>query len=388
MLIQVVPLQSGLLAHLSPATDHLLRQYDFTYASGVTTRHALSVDPAATWVAIAALVSLGVLFLGVARSLGSMPAARLVPYVLGVGVVLALAAIIQKPLYAGRIYGLWTPEFSGSPFGPFVNRNHFAGWMLMALPLSVAYLCGRLEKAWHSAGADARRRLLWLGSPEGSQVLLIASSVLVMTLALVLSMSRSGIVCGVVALAAMAVRMRRRRPTSRRFVFAGLCSLLLAVPLWWASPERLATHFGSADWRQVNGRLGAARDAWTIAQTFVPYGSGVNTYGVTSLFFQTYDRTSHYVQAHNDYLQLLAEGGLLLACPAAIFLALLAQQVRRRFRGGADDDLTWWVRAGASTSLLAIALQELVDFSLQMPGNAALFAVVAAIAVHEPAGSG
>ena len=54
-----------------------------------------------------------------------------------VGVVLALAGIVQKPLYAGRVLGFWEPEAGGSPFGPFVNKNHFAGWMLMALPLTL-----------------------------------------------------------------------------------------------------------------------------------------------------------------------------------------------------------------------------------------------------------
>ena len=50
--------------------------------------------------------------------------------------------------------------------------------------------------------------------------------------------------------------------------------------------------------------------------------------------------------------------------------------------------MTWWLRAGAVTSLLAIACQESVEFSLQMPGNAALFAIVCAIALHRPPPAG
>ena len=45
---------------------------------------------------------------------------------------------------------------------------------------------------------------------------------------------------------------------------------------------------------------------------------------------------------------------------------------------------TQWIRAGAVTSLIAVAFQETVEFSLQMPGNAALFAIVCAIAWHRP----
>ena len=50
--------------------------------------------------------------------------------------------------------------------------------------------------------------------------------------------------------------------------------------------------------------------------------------------------------------------------------------------------MTWWLRAGAVTSLMAIACQESVEFSLQMPGNAALFAIVCAIALHRPPSAG
>jgi O-antigen ligase len=127
-------------------------------------------------------------------------------------------------------------------------------------------------------------------------------------------------------------------------------------------------------------------DAWGVAQVFPVVGTGLNTYGVAMLFFQRHNLDVHYAQAHNDYLQLLAEGGLLLALPALAIGALLVRDVRRRF---VEDQGTsaYWIRAGAVASLIAIALQETVDFSLQMPGNAALFAVVCGIALHKaPAG--
>ena len=40
-------------------------------------------------------------------------------------------------MYNGKVYGFWTTQMGGSPFGPFVNKNHFAGWMLLALPLTL-----------------------------------------------------------------------------------------------------------------------------------------------------------------------------------------------------------------------------------------------------------
>ena len=90
------------------------------------------------------------------------------------------------------------------------------------------------------------------------------------------------------------------------------------------------------------------------------------------------------IEAHNDYLELVAEGGLLLGVPILVALVLFVREVWRRFREAADDTRTYWLRAGAVTGLVAIALQEFFDFTLQMPGAAALFVVLAAIAIHRP----
>ena len=102
------------------------------------------------------------------------------------------------------------------------------------------------------------------------------------------------------------------------------------------------------------------------------------------LAYQTGGLELRAVEAHNDYLQLAAEGGLLLGVPVVAAAAVFAREVRRQFRDGGDDTRTRWLRVGAVTGLGAVALQETVDFSLQMPGNAALFALLMAVAVHRP----
>jgi O-antigen ligase len=91
-----------------------------------------------------------------------------------------------------------------------------------------------------------------------------------------------------------------------------------------------------------------------------------------------------YVQAHNDYLQVIAEGGLLVSVPVAIVVGLVVTGIRRRLSSGQDDRVTVWIRLGAVAGLLGIAAQSLVEFSLQMPGNAVLFVVLMAIALHRP----
>ena len=74
--------------------------------------------------------------------------------------------------------------------------------------------------------------------------------------------------------------------------------------------------------------------------------------------------------------------GLLLGVPAVVLLVVSARQIRQRFVAGADDTRIYWLRAGAVIGLCAIGFQSVFDFTLQMPGAAVLFVVLAGLAVH------
>src|SRR5439155_18056349 len=84
----------------------------------------------------------------------------------------------------------------------------------------------------------------------------------------------------------------------------------------------------------------------------------------------------------NDYLQLMGEGGALVGLPVLESVAAFVVAVRRKFKSDTSATV-FWLRAGAVTGLIAVGFQEIVDFSLQMPGNALLFAVLCAIALHD-----
>jgi O-antigen ligase len=140
---------------------------------------------------------------------------------------------------------------------------------------------------------------------------------------------------------------------------------------------------------RVVGRLDAVelrRNIWAdsapILRDFPLTGTGLNTFGTAMITYQTSRHDQHFQEAHNDYLQLLVEGGVLVGLPVLTAIILAVRAVRRRFVAGEDDALTYWIRTGAATGLVAIALQSIVEFSLQMPGNAVLFVVVLAVAMH------
>ncbi|MEP6915933.1 MAG: O-antigen ligase family protein [Acidobacteriota bacterium] len=382
--LQLLPLPGALLRRVSPETDATLRSIAVGYAG--STRHPLSIDPGGTLLGLAALAALALAFLGLSRALTRDDSLRIARGVAILGIVLAVAGIIQKALWNGKIYGFWTPFGAGSSFGPFVNRNHFAGWMLMTIPLTVGYLCGRIARGARYAKPGVRNRLLWLSSADASETILIAFAVLLMALSVALTMSRSGMVGLLAVLIAFGwVVLRRQATRSRRALNLGYLVVVILVAVAWTGVDTIAARFADRQSPGSAGRREVWADSWRLARKFPAAGTGLNTFGSAMVVHQTVDRTEHLNAAHNDYLQVLAEGGALVSVPAAFAVIVVAATIRRRFRSVPVESTDYWIRVGAVTGILAIAVQEAADFSLQMPGNAVMFVVLLAIAARHSA---
>lgn len=381
--LQLTPLPLDALTRLNANAIDLLRDLDLAFAANPGP-HALSVWPAGTRIGLGLLASLALLLVGTARLVSLTGARRLIEMIIILGVGLALAGIVQKALSTGTIYGFWIWQDGGSPFGPFVNRNHFAGWMLMTVPVALGYVCAGIAKGLRGVKPEWHDRLLWFASPRANTLIMVASGITVMALALVLTLSRSGISALGVALAITGwCAVRRLQGRSRKLVAVGYLVLLATLVLGWVGVDVAFSRFAESDWEQLGGRSGAWADAFATFRRHWLTGTGLNTYQVANLVYQQHDTASFVDAAHSDYLQLAAEGGVLLMAPVLLCLVLFARDVRRRFREDGRSS-SYWLRAGAVTGLVAIALQEAVEFSLQIPGNAALFAVVCAIALHTP----
>jgi O-antigen ligase len=379
--VQLLPVPLPLLAILSPHAGKLLSELDIPFAARAVDRHALSIAPHATMTALALYAAFATMMLGVTRAVSATGPRRIAAYISWLGIALAVIGIVQRPLYDGQIYGFWTPLMKGSPFGPFVNKNHFAGWMLMALPVTFGLLCASVARAMPRVGSDWRHRVVWLSSAEASHVLILGAAAVVMALSLVLTMSRSGILAFVASVSVTSWWAIRRLPVeSGRLVVVGYLVCLVLFVLGWVGVDTVVARFESANPATINERLPIWQDTWHIIRDFWLTGSGLNTYGSATLFYQTSVPGFHLREAHNDYLQLAAEGGLLLGVPILSTIAILAKDVRRQFAHSSGS--RYWVRLGAVTGLIAIALQSTVEFSLQMPGNAALAAVLLGIALH------
>jgi putative inorganic carbon (HCO3(-)) transporter len=380
VVVQIVPISRGQLAALSPHAATILSEQSIQFSLGQFPSHSLSIDPSRSQLGLAFFSAFALLLLGTARILQRETANRLAGALVILGVTIAAVGIVQRATFNGKIYGFWENVQQGLVFGPFVNRNHFAGWMLMVIPVGLGYLLAMVSKGMHGRKLGLRNFVLWFSTASASRALLTGFAILVMTLSLVLTMSRSGIVALAAGLLIAATIMTRRQSgMSRRALTVGYVAFVVITVVSWVGIDQLAARFAQVG--SINERPAIWADTIRIVKDFWLTGTGLNTYGVSTLSYQTSVPGYHLREAHSDYLQLAAEGGLLLGIPIVITMLAFAWELRVRF--GEDVGSIWWIRMGAATGLIAIALQSAVEFSLQMPGNAAMFAVVAGIAIHD-----
>jgi O-antigen ligase len=385
--VQLVALPVPVLQRISPAADAFMRANDLSYQIAPQL-HPLSIAPHDTLTGLMLFGALALFLLGAARLVSAVGARRIVRPIVIFGALLALEGIVQYGLtvndYQPLIYGFWKPENLTRPFGPFVNPNHFAGWMLMALPLALAMFYDLLIATMRSAPGGRSGRIELVSSPQFGALVATAGINLVMALSLIMTRSRSALVAFAIGalIAAWTIARRQRTRTAKILVAASAAALLLGAAAW-AGTDALVTKFTEPQGnKSFFARVSAWKDAVRIAHDFPLTGTGLDGFGTAMQQYQTMS-VGHFAEAHNDYLQIAAEGGLLVGVPAIAALVVFVAAVRRRFREAPKDGSTYWLRVGAVLGLVSIGLQSLVEFSLQMPGNAALFALLAAVALHQ-----
>jgi O-antigen ligase len=381
--VQLIPLPAAVVRTISPAATHALGTVPAPVGDAALL--PLSLDPRATALGLTFVVTLSLFFIGVARLLRQGEAAKLAAGLAILGTVLAFIGIAEQRTWWPGVYallGLALPPDS-VPLGPFSSRNHYAGWMLMVFAITLGYFCGiveaRLMGAPARAGAGGSRVVGASWTPA------VAFALSAMAFALIQTRSRAGILGLVAALCAIGGPFLLRITSTRgRMLVAAPLLLIPMVGVSVAGIQPIVERFTADSWSTGHGRLPIWRQALAIARDFPIAGSGFNTYQRVVRSYPVKDVGEPYEGAHNDFLQLALEGGLLVAIPAAATAGLFARQTIRRLVDRSEDVASRWIRTGAAIGLLLVGAQELVDFSLQVPGNAALFAVLAGIAIHHP----
>ena len=375
--LQLAPL-GHLVAAVSPVGAEIQRQAGLD-AGSLT----ISLARQETLRALAQYAGFALLFLAVYDGLpGRAEVRRLSAAFVALGFAHAVGGILWHYQSSGRAY--WEPTAVGSSFGPYINRNHFACLMGMTLPLGIGFLLSlghRRPDAAGDPGSDAPAAVRLRSSEKSSQVLLFGFVVAVMAGALGLSLSRGGMVSTLAALSVLAVVIGARRVTRGHvWKVAAAVAAALAFIVWLvAQPlfERMGT---ITDSQSVAARTGIWKDTLRLAADFPLFGSGFGTFAEVYPRYQTAHAGGTVLFSHNDWVQLLAEGGLAgtLAVCALIggYAAAAAKRLGRR-----RDREAIFLALGGLGGLLAFLLHAVTEFNAHIPANALWFTVLAALAL-------
>jgi len=386
--LQMLPLPAGVVSWLSPHALAVRASLRFI-VGGPERWLPLSVDSEATAYALANVI-LGVVTFWIARATFAVGGTRQFCRLLGLlAAVAAVVAVMQKAAAPRLLMGMIVPEArNANPMGPFLNRNHFAAWLIMCAAITLGYIIAHLHI--HPAYRDRFRAALKHFLTSGA--LLSGLGVIAMISAMLMTLSRSAAI-GLAAAAMFGGWLGRSRLRVERTrlpalsMLAGVSLLLVAVFIdleGWLS--RLQLSMGaSAD--EGFGRLTIWSESLPIIGHFFVAGTGAGTYSDAMVHYQqsrvwvgSMQQWAHFNNAHSHYVQLAVEGGLLLMLPVAAALVSLTRLGLAAVR--ADKGEMFWMRIGAAAGLVGIAVQGIWEVPLVMPANAVLCGVLAGLLIH------
>ncbi len=286
----------------------------------------------------------------------------------GYGLAIAMFALLQSLASNGKLYWMRTAQSGGWIYGPYVNHNHYAGLMEMLTPIPLVILFTRGVKRSHRSIA--------------------ALAAAVMASTIFLSGSRGGMIAFAAQMLMLAALLTKKSKNwNAALVMAGFAVVALGLLAWLGGSElldRIASLQTTAQAELSGGtRLAIDRDALRMFAQRPLLGWGLGTFPDVYPQFRSFATNLVVDKAHNDYLQILVEMGILGFVPVLWFLVTVYRRALKKLRD-------WPLDANAALALAAllgvsgILVHSFVDFNLQIPANAAFFYALCVVAAMKP----
>ncbi len=301
--------------------------------------------------------------------------ARKIAVILAVcGAAIAAFALLQDVTPNGKVYWVVHLTNGGWIYGPYVNHNHYAGLMelLVPIPLVISFtrLAGDRERIAAGVAAAIMVGTIFLSGSRGGMIAIFVELVF---FALILLPKLRG--------------LGERKGVRIAISLAAFVIVLVSILTWLGGKEltsRVSSISTEAHTELSGGtRLSIARDSVKMFRAQPIYGWGLGTFPVVYPQFRTFYSEFDVNAAHDDYLQLLCEMGILGFAIMVWFVIVLYRTALRKIENWMSDV------SGAATlacmlGVTGILVHSLLDFNLQIPANAALFYVLCTLAAAPP----
>jgi O-antigen ligase len=283
------------------------------------------------------------------------------------GAAMAVFALLQGISSNGKLYWMRQPRNGGWIYGTYVNHNHYAGLMEMLVPIPLVVSLTRMAP------------------PRVRAVAAAASAVMVGTI--FLSGSRGGMIAIMAELIMLATLLVKQKRGLRTGIGIGLfLAIVMGLAVWVGGNElsqRIAS-VGPGHSDLANDiRRDINRDGLHMFAKRPILGWGLGSFPIVYPQFRTFYTNFFVNEAHDDYLQLLVEMGLLGFGIMVWFVVTLYRRAFKKMKNWTGD-ISGAMALACVLGLSGILVHSAVDFNLQIPANAALFYVLCTVAASEP----
>lgn len=298
---------------------------------------------------------------------------KTIKIIAGLATAIAFFAVLQKFTSPDLIYWFRPAPENSSPMGPWVYRNHYAGFMELLFPLVLALFFFYRPK--FSNQQSFRSKLVSIfSSPSSNIQFFLGFSVVLILASIFIGLSRGGIIAANLGLFFFLLLLTRKSRNSGRIlplVFLG--SVMLAVT--WFGWDPILTRFNAMTTETgvlTQSRFSIWINCAPLIKDFLFTGSGFGTFINVFPQYSTIPDSLIYDHAHNDYLELITDGGLIGFLLAAWFVIIV-------FRNGFKklslrrESFSILLIIGSLTSLFSILIHSFTDFNMHNGANGLYF---------------
>jgi O-antigen ligase len=272
------------------------------------------------------------------------------------GFVYAFFAILQSVLSPTKIYGIYEAT---SPFGSFVNRHNYAAFMEMAVAVPMG--------------------LIFTGAIVKDKRLLYITAIALMGVSLLLSGSRGGLIAflsEIIFLVLLTTGTKSRSSLALKLSLAVLLFVAVIAGAVFVGGETSLTRVADT---ATSGDLTTGRsNIWSVTldviKSNLPFGAGFGAFGVAYTPHDAMSGLERVEQSHNDYLQVLADAGIVGALIGLFFLFRLF--VAGKSAAGIRNDYRRGIAFGALAGIFAILVHSIFDFVLHTTAISVMFLVL------------
>ena len=368
ILLQLVPLPQEIVRKVSPETYRLYKETVLVVQPEAWM--SLSINKKATLMEFFRIASYIIFYVLTVQLFTKKEALKkTVAVVIIFASVLSFFAILQHFIPNNKIY--WARELTkgGSMFGPYVNRNHYAGLMEMLFPLILGLFLFYKPQVFRRS---FREKVSALFNRQATNIyMLLGFSAVLTATSVFLTLSRSGIVSLCLSMVFFGLMFLSKGDDKKRAVIIIVIGILIVLSVGWFGWDPIFERFGTL--KNAQGdisemRLQIWKDGLNIIGDFPLTGTGFGTFVNIYPKYRTIPGDAIASHAHNDYIEFLSDGGVAACLIVLWFILAFAYKIFSAFRKRREV-YSIYLFIASVTGILALAMHSLTDFNLHIGAN-------------------